>query len=72
MKAKQMAVLTITTTTPQDVRIVKAYGTMLGLGRNATAAEVKAHVISEIRQVVMQQETLEAQQAITVDSIDLT
>ena len=67
-----MAVLTITTTAPQDARIVAAYGSKLGLGRNATGAEVKAHIISEIKQVVEQFEHAEQASAIIVPSIDPT
>ena len=67
-----MSVLTITTTAPQDARIIVAYGAKLGLGRNATAAEVKAHIISEIKQTVEQFEHAEQASAITVPSIDPT
>ena len=57
-----MATLTITTTAPQDSRIVAAFGTYLGLKdaqgvpRVATAAEVKANVIAYITGVVHGQE----------------
>lgn len=51
-----MATMTITTTGAQDARIVKAFGSYLGLGRNATAAEVKAEVINFIRLTVRAQE----------------
>ncbi len=44
-----MGTLTITTTAPQDARLVVAYGSILGLGRNATAAEIKAAIIQSIR-----------------------
>lgn len=44
-----MGTLTITTTAPQDARLVVAYGYILGLGRNATAAEIKAYQIQRIR-----------------------
>ena len=67
-----MATLTISTTAPQDARIVKAYGAKLGLGRNATGAEVKAHIISEIVQAVEQFEHAEQASAITVPSIEPT
>lgn len=53
-----MAVLTITTTAPQDARLVVAFGTKLGLGRNATAAEIKADIIAYVRAVVNDQERL--------------
>lgn len=51
-----MATLTITTTGPQDARAVVAFGRKLNLGRNATAAEIKADVIAYIRAVVSDQE----------------
>lgn len=52
-----MGTLTITTTAQQDARIVAAFGVELGLGRNATAAEVKAAVIQRgLREVVQRQE----------------
>lgn len=44
-----MGTLTITTTAPQDARLVAAYGVILGLGRNATGAEIKAAIIQRIR-----------------------
>ena len=51
-----MASMTITTTAQQDARIVAAYGTKLGLGRNATGAEVKEEVIRMIKRDVREQE----------------
>ena len=53
-----MATMTITTTGPQDARIVVAFGSKLGLGRNATAAEIKADVINYIRVIVQDQEKI--------------
>jgi hypothetical protein len=44
-----MAILTITTTAPQDQRIAPAVGSILGLGRDATLPEVKAWVIQYVR-----------------------
>ncbi len=64
-----MATLTITTTGAQDTRIVKAFGTYLGLKdgngapRNATAAEMKTEVINFIRLTVEAEERKEAQAA---------
>ena len=37
-----MAIQTITTTAAEDAALVAAFGWYLGLGRNATAAEIKA------------------------------
>lgn len=51
-----MATLTITTTSQQDARIVAAFGAELGLGRNATAAEVKAAIINYVKTVVYERE----------------
>lgn len=53
-----MATLTITTTSAQDARIVKAFGSYLNLGRNATASEVKTHLIGRLKQIVHDQERL--------------
>lgn len=39
------ATLTITTDAATDTRLAVAYGKILGLGRNATAAEIKAEII---------------------------
>lgn len=53
-----MATLTINTTAPQDARLVVAFGAKIGLGRNATASEIKADIINYIRAVVFDQERL--------------
>lgn len=55
-----MATLTITTTGAQDSRIVAAFGKRLNLGRDATAAEVKAAVIQFVVGAVVEQEQLAA------------
>ena len=67
-----MPTLTINTTTTQATRIAVAYGSKLGLNRNATAAEIKQAVISEIRQVVRSYEHRIQAEAITVDTLDPT
>ena len=69
-----MATLTITTTAPQDAKIVVAFGAKLALGRNATASEVKADVIGYIRQIVRDYDTRIAVEAAaaTVTPIDPT
>lgn len=51
-----MGTLTITTTAQQDARIVAAFGRRLGLGRNATGAEVRENIVQFVRDVVEQQE----------------
>jgi len=67
-----MATMTITTTGPQDQRIIVAFGNMLGTAdivdgvstpRNATAAEVKAAVVKYIREVVFAYEVDVARKA---------
>lgn len=58
-----MATLTINTTSAQDARIVEAFGAHLGLGRNATGAEVKAAIIEHVKAVVYSHETAKAAQA---------
>lgn len=58
-----MATLTITTTSQQDARIVEAFGARLGLvdangqPRNATAAEIKAYYVNDLREYVYSYET---------------
>lgn len=58
-----MATLTITTTSTEDQRIVKAFGRYLGLGRNATGAEVKGAIIDFVKSVVRDGERLDAIEA---------
>lgn len=51
------AVTTITTTAPDDVRIVAAFGRgLLGLGRDATQAEVKGALVTYTKGVVFNYE----------------
>ena len=65
-----MATLTITTTTAQDQRLGPAFGAKLGLGRNATASEVKAHFIDYMRQVVQDHEREESIRALSATAFD--
>lgn len=58
------ASVTISTDSGQDARLAPAFGDKLGLGRNATAAEVKADLISYMRGVVLNYETEQAKKAI--------
>lgn len=61
-----MATVTITTTSAEDARIVKAFGRYLGLGRNATAAEVKTALATFLKSVVRdgeRQDAIETEQA---------
>ena len=68
-----MAVTTITTTAPEDARIVAAVGKILRLGRNANAAEVKSFVASLLVSAVQGQEQSDKAGAITgPDSISPT
>lgn len=55
-----MATMTITTTTEQAARVATAFGALLHLGRDATAAEVKQAVIAYMRAVVLQYENRQA------------
>jgi hypothetical protein len=50
------AVTTITTTAPEDARIVVAFGSYLNLGRNATQGEVKGAIATFVRGVVFNYE----------------
>jgi len=51
-----MASITITTTGPQDARLTVAFGEYLHPGVNASTADVKAWLISELRRVVQEYE----------------
>ena len=51
-----MAITTITTTPAQDARLVVAFGNKLGLGRNATAAEIKNDLIAYLTRCVVEDE----------------
>lgn len=52
-----MASFSIAVTAEQAQRVSAAYGDFLGLGRDATLAEVKAALIAEVRSVVRAYET---------------
>lgn len=72
-----MGTLTITTTAAQDQRIARAFGTELGLGANANAAQVRQAVIEYLKSVVQRQEIAAARKAAreaaaTVTPIDVT
>ena len=64
-------VTTITTTTDDDVRILKAFGAKLLLARDATEAEVKADMISYMQGVVMNQEKIVAGAAAAAEILPL-
>jgi hypothetical protein len=63
-----MASITITTDATQDARLAPAFGDKLGLGRNATAVEVKAWLITELQAVVRNYEYQQQQATITTQS----
>ncbi len=67
-----MATLTITTTAPQDARIVTAFGNLLNLGRDANASEVKAQVIAYISGVVRSYEVEAAYRASVAANTPIT
>lgn len=67
-----MSTLTITTTGAQDARIVVAFGARLGLGGNATAAQVKAEVINFIRGVVQNYEQQQNNASFNFSPLDPT
>lgn len=67
-----MGTLTITTTGAQDAIIVAAVGGMLGLGRNATGAEVKAMIIRDFKAKVESYDLAIKQQQVTGSTIDPT
>lgn len=64
-----MATMTITTTAPEDARLAAAFGTYLNLGRNATAAEIKAAIVRWATSIVHQQELQVQQAAIAITDI---
>lgn len=55
-----MATTTITTTAPEDARLVVAFGTFLKLGRNATQGEIVADLRRYMTNIVVEQERLAA------------
>lgn len=59
-----MASITITTTAQQDARLTVAWGDFLHPGTNASAADVKAWMISELRRVVHEYENRIAHAAV--------
>ncbi len=65
-----MGTLTINTTGAQDAIIVAAVGGMLGLGRNATAAEVKAMVIRDFKAKIEGYDLAIKQQQVAGSTID--
>jgi hypothetical protein len=62
-KGNNMAVTTINTTPAQDARMVVAFGNKLGLGRNATAAEIKQAMIDWLTRIVIEDEARVSEQA---------
>lgn len=58
------AVTTITTTAPDDARLVVAFGKYLALGRNATQAEIVADLRRYMVGVVVTQEDIAARAAL--------
>lgn len=59
-----MASITITTTAAQDARLGPAFGYLLNTGGNATPAQVKAWLVTQLRGVVVTYETRQAIAAI--------
>lgn len=55
-----MGITTITTSAPDDARLVVAFGTFLRLGRNATQPEIVAAVRVWMTNVVAEQERIAA------------
>ena len=72
-----MGTLTITTTSPQDSRLVVAYGRKLGLRDssgaliNASAAQIKAEIIRMIKQDVFEMESATARETANAGVTDL-
>lgn len=55
--------LSITTTAGDDARLAPAFGDYLGLGRNATAAEIKTATITWVKGVVFNYEAEQAKKS---------
>lgn len=64
-----MAVVTFTTTAPEDAALVAAFGWNLGLGRNATAAEIKAATVAYWKSIVTSYQQQQAAQAVAITPI---
>lgn len=60
-----MATTTITTTAPEDSRLIVAFGTFLRLGRNATQGEIVANLRQYMTNIVIEQERQAAIAALT-------
>lgn len=67
-----MPTMSITTTAPQASRVAAAFGNKLGLGRNATEAEIKAATIDFLRAVTLNYEYEQARAAISSTPLDPT
>lgn len=63
---------TISYTSQEGSRMAAAVGADLDLGRDATAAEVKAYMIQHLRSVVLRIERQQAVAAIQLSSFDPT
>ena len=67
-----MATQTINTTAAEDAALVAAFGWYLNLGRNATAAEIKAATATFWRGVVQGYQTSQAAASAVVTPINPT
>lgn len=63
--------ITINTTTEQDALIAPAVGSILGLGRNATQAEVRKFLVDYLRMQVMDYNRRANMQTYTPPPIDI-
>lgn len=63
--AATAAVTTITTTAPEDARIVVAFGDYLSLGRSATQGEVKGAISVFVKGIVFNYEAEQAKKSAT-------
>ena len=51
-----MPTVSLTTDATQAARLAAAMGALLGLGRDATQAEVKAYLVAHLRDIVRERE----------------
>ena len=64
--------LIISLTASQASRVASAFGKFLGLPGDATVADVKTHLIKQMREVVRQQEKAVQEAAIIIAPFDPT
>jgi len=67
-----MPSVTLTTSNPISTRVLDALGKNQNLGRNANAAELKAWLAEQLKQMVFEQEDRAAKEAVATSRITVT